>query len=72
MIPSIPGSRQFRLTYAAYVGFFFLFLMAPLIVVAVFSFNDSNFPALPWNGFTLDWYLADGSAATAESSKRIG
>ncbi len=30
--------------------------MAPLVVVAVFAFNDSLFPSLPWNGFTFDWF----------------
>ncbi len=65
MIPSIPQSRTFRKTYAAYVALFFLFLMAPLIVVALFSFNDSLFPSLPWGGFTLDWYLSD-------TNERIG
>ncbi len=59
MIPSIPQSQAFRKTYTVYVGLFFLFLLAPLIVVAVFSLNDSLFPSLPWEGFTLDWYLED-------------
>ncbi|WP_067514890.1 ABC transporter permease [Endozoicomonas ascidiicola] len=59
MIPSIPQSRAFQKTYAVYVGLFFLFLLAPLVVVAVFSLNDSLFPSLPWEGFTLDWYFAD-------------
>jgi spermidine/putrescine transport system permease protein len=30
----------------------------PLITVSVLAFNDSNFIALPWNGFTLDWFIA--------------
>ena len=29
----------------------------PLIVVAVFAFNDANYPAPPWRGFTLDWFV---------------
>ena len=59
MIPSIPQSRGFQRTYNLYVSLFFLFLLAPLVVVAIFSLNDSVFPSLPWEGFTLDWYLAD-------------
>ncbi|MTI14499.1 ABC transporter permease [Sansalvadorimonas verongulae] len=59
MIASIPQSRAFPRTYLAYVTVFFVFLMAPLLVVAVFSLNDSLFPSLPWQGFTLDWFLAD-------------
>jgi spermidine/putrescine transport system permease protein len=57
MIPSIPQPRAFRVTYAAYVAIFFVYLMAPLVVVAAFAFNDSLFPSLPWNGFTLDWFV---------------
>jgi spermidine/putrescine transport system permease protein len=41
-----------------YVAGFYLFLFAPLIVVAVFAFNASPFPAPPWRNFTLDWFLA--------------
>ena len=32
------------------------FLAAPLIVVIVFSFNNSTDPSLPWAGVTLRWY----------------
>lgn len=33
-----------------------LFLYAPLIVMMVFSFNDSEFTSLPFVGFTWRWY----------------
>ena len=59
MIPSIPQPKAFRVTYAVYVAVFFVYLMAPLAVVAAFAFNDSMFPSLPWNGFTVDWFLND-------------
>ncbi len=39
--------------------------MLPLTVVAVFAFNDSLFPSLPWNGFTLEWF-------TGTSEPKIG
>jgi spermidine/putrescine transport system permease protein len=32
------------------------FLYAPLLVTAVFSFNDSPYTGLPFNGVTLHWY----------------
>jgi spermidine/putrescine transport system permease protein len=32
------------------------FLYAPLIVMAVFSFNDSEFTGLPFRGITWHWY----------------
>lgn len=57
MIPSLPQPRVYRVTYLLYVIAFFVYLVAPLLVVAVFAFNDSLFPSLPWNGFTLDWFL---------------
>jgi len=41
------------------VAVFFVYLMAPLLVAAAFAFNDSLFPSLPWNGFTLDWFFGD-------------
>jgi len=59
MIPSIPQPPAFRVAYGAYVTLFFLYLIAPLVVVAAFAFNDSLFPSLPWNGFTLDWFFGD-------------
>src|ERR1700754_3899219 len=57
MLPSIPQPRVLRLAYAGYVALFFLYLAIPLIVAATFAFNDSLFPALPWKGFTLDWFF---------------
>jgi len=59
MIPSIPQSRAFKGVYAAYVSVFFLYLLIPLLVVAVFAFNDSMFPSLPWKGFTFDWFFSN-------------
>lgn len=58
MIRSLPTTKLYRSTYAIYVGLFFLFLVMPLIAISVLAFNDSNFIALPWKGFTLDWFFA--------------
>ncbi|HSR72652.1 MAG TPA: ABC transporter permease, partial [Kiloniellales bacterium] len=60
MLPTIPRSRSARWLHGAYVVAFLIYLFAPLAVVVVFAFNDSNFPSPPWNGFTLGWFLADG------------
>jgi spermidine/putrescine transport system permease protein len=57
VIPSLPRSVQSRFAFGAYVASFFAFLFVPLAVVAVFAFNDANYPAPPWRGFTLDWFL---------------
>ena len=35
--------------------FAYLFLYLPLVIVVVYSFNDSKLNA-EWVGFTLDWY----------------
>jgi spermidine/putrescine transport system permease protein len=34
------------------------FLYAPILVIAVFSFNDSQYTGLPFNGFTTKWYAS--------------
>jgi len=68
MIRSVPRSHLFNSLYLLYLLAFFLYLALPLLVTAVFAFNDSNFPSLPWQGFTLDWYFADA----AESGNRTG
>jgi len=57
MIPTIPQNPLIRLVYGAYVALFFVYLALPLTVVAVFAFNDSQFPSLPWEGFTLSWFF---------------
>lgn len=57
MIPSIPQPRSIRIAYLAYVTLFFVYLALPLLVVAVFAFNDSQFPSLPWEGFTWNWFF---------------
>lgn len=59
MIPSIPQPRAVRLIYNAYVALFFVYLALPLVVVAGFAFNDSQFPSLPWEGFTWNWFFGD-------------
>jgi spermidine/putrescine transport system permease protein len=61
MIPSLPRSRPQRLAIGGYVAAFFAFLFLPLVVVVVFAFNDANYPAPPWRGFTLDWFVGGGS-----------
>ena len=38
-----------------YNGLIFTFLYAPIVVLIVYSFNDSK-NRVQWGGFTLDWY----------------
>ena len=63
MIPSLPRPLWLRASTVVYGLAFFFFLFLPLAVVAVFAFNDAPYPAPPWNGFTLDWFLGSGEGA---------
>jgi len=45
-------------TYTTVVILLLIYL--PLIILIVFSFNDSNISGLPWKGFTLKWYAQIG------------
>ena len=60
MIPSLPRPAWLRASTATYAVLFFAFLFLPLVIVAAFAFNDAPYPAPPWRGFTLDWFLGDG------------
>ncbi len=62
MIPTLPRAAWLRTATALYVGAFLVFLFLPLAVVAVFAFNDAPYPAPPWHGFTLDWFLGNEAA----------
>jgi spermidine/putrescine transport system permease protein len=61
MIRTLPRGAIERYGIAVYVGAFFVFLFLPLAVVALYAFNDANYPAPPWRGFTLDWFTGDGA-----------
>jgi spermidine/putrescine transport system permease protein len=63
MIPSLPRPVWLRASTVIYGVLFFAFLFLPLTVVAVFAFNDAPYPAPPWNGFTLDWFLGAADSA---------
>ncbi len=54
-----PQTTLLKWTYRGYVVAFFVYLAAPLVAASVFAFNDSLFPALPWQGFTLDWFFSN-------------
>jgi spermidine/putrescine transport system permease protein len=60
MIPTLPRGALERYGLAACVAAFFVFLFLPLAVVALFAFNNANYPAPPWRGATLDWFVGHG------------
>jgi spermidine/putrescine transport system permease protein len=65
MIPTLPRPAWLRAATVLYASAFLIFLFLPLLIVAVFAFNDAPYPAPPWHGFTLDWFL--GNAATGRT-----
>jgi spermidine/putrescine transport system permease protein len=48
------------LVWKLYIASFYVFLFAPLLVVAIFAFNAGPFPSPPWKGFTLHWFVGTG------------
>ncbi len=65
MIRTLPQTKGYTLGFKLYITLFYIFLFAPLVVTCVLAFNDSNFPSLPWKGFSLDWFIAN-------TSERVG
>lgn len=45
-----------KLLLSAYFWLFIAFLLAPLVVLVIFAFNDSTTPTLPLAGFTTTWF----------------
>lgn len=62
MIPSLPRPAWLRAGTIVYGILFFAFLFLPLAIVAVFAFNDAPYPAPPWRGATLDWFIGSAEA----------
>ncbi len=59
MIRTLPTSKTYGRCFKFYVILYFTFLFAPLLVTCVLAFNDSQFPSLPWKGFTVEWFTAN-------------
>ncbi len=55
------GNRKKINALAVYAVVYLIFLYAPVAVLPLFSFNDSQYVTFPLTGFTLKWYaqLAD-------------
>jgi len=60
MIRTLPSTGLYKYGYNAFIVLYFLLLFSPLLVIMALAFNNSMFPSLPWNGFTLDWFIGDG------------
>lgn len=52
-------SRAARALLDLYIGLFFVYLFAPLLVMSLAAFNDYPYPSVTqWGGFTLRWFSA--------------
>ncbi len=60
MIRTLPSSNRYKTAYKIFIALFFIFLFAPLIVTMVLAFNNSMYPSIPWQGFTLKWFFGKG------------
>ena len=50
------------------IGAVMLILFGPVLMLALFSFNDSSIISLPWEGFTTRWYQAAWDSAEAKDA----
>jgi spermidine/putrescine transport system permease protein len=48
-------TRLTRILFSGYALLFYIFLFSPIVLLVIFSFNESRFPT-HWTGFTFDWY----------------
>jgi len=60
MIRSLPNTGTYTWSFNLFILCYFTFLFAPLAVTCILAFNDSNFPSLPWYGFSSDWFTSPG------------
>ena len=52
------SDRIARFLFAFYMVAFFVYLFAPLAIMAAATFNTSRFPTVtPWQGTTLQWFI---------------
>ena len=49
-------SRNFKWALRIFFGVLVVFLYAPIAILLIFSFNNSELPTFPLSGFTLHWY----------------
>lgn len=67
-------SRSGAWVLRAFFGLVVAFLYAPILILLVFSFNNSDVPAFPLSGFTLHWYhefLVNGDLRSALGTSAV-
>lgn len=57
MTPFLSSRQILRIFIGLYLCLFFAYLFLPLLYMSAAAFNDSRLPAaVPWQGFTLQWF----------------
>ncbi|MBL8576492.1 MAG: ABC transporter permease subunit [Mesorhizobium sp.] len=71
--PKTTSERLRRVAAFALFCLPYLFLYAPLIIIAIFSFNDSTVQIFPLTGFTFKWYreVLDNAALLAALNRSL-
>ena len=63
------SNRMVDWAFRVYAAFCYIFLYLPILVVVVFSFNDSRYVEA-WNGFTMNWYARAWTDPNIQSGLR--
>ena len=50
----LSGMRLVNMLLGSWTGFVLLFLYLPIVLLIVYSFNDSKYSVV-WEGFTFKW-----------------
>ena len=67
-------SRNGKRTLRVFFGLLIVFLYAPIAILLIFSFNNSEVPSFPLSGFTLHWYhqfLTNGDLRAALETSAV-
>jgi spermidine/putrescine transport system permease protein len=67
-------SRRGALALRGFFALVVAFLYAPIVILLIFSFNNSDIPSFPLSGFTFHWYhefIANGDLRAALGTSAI-
>lgn len=58
MTAVVPNVRFGRVVYLGFITLVYVFLLTPLVIVVLASFNSGEFLTFPPEGFSLRWYVS--------------
>ncbi len=58
MTAAVPRIRLGRVVYLGFITLVYVFLLMPLVIVVLASFNSGEFLTFPPEGFSLRWYVS--------------